>query len=617
MRSRSALLLALSTIGFAGLGLGGCGVFFGIDDPKHRPVAVCGDGAIDASEACDDGNVKAGDGCDTTCQIEPNYTCVGEPSVCTRCGDGLLEEGEGCDDENVIGGDGCDVKCAVEPGYVCAGEPSVCSLCGDGEISGGETCDDGNAKAGDGCNATCAIEHGSTCSGVPSVCVTTCGDGVVSAVEQCDDGNTTPGDGCDAICATEHGFACIEEPSICAIHCGDGELGPNEECDDGNNVAGDGCGVKCTREPGFTCSMGEPTVCTAICGDGIVVKGEGCDDANFEPSDGCDAMCVVEPGYTCGGAPGEPSQCGPLCGDGIIIGNEACDDGNATSGDCCSAMCQVEAGCEVEPNNTTAQANALATGVNPVGFNGDGKIRGAIAVVGDEDVFAFDLAPAQSVVRLETFDASGVDCLAGTATRLSLLNSLGVPIRFDDDSGIGTCSALQLNLASGGYFLRVEQSGNVATIAGYTLEVDVLPSVGAESEINDAPIAASVFSSLDGYMTGSHQAAADPDFFKLTIPGSTPESVRAEILEGAAETCESSGIRSRLTLFDATATQLADDDAGQGRGLCSLLDGTGTAPLSPGAHGLLPGVYYLRVAASSAAVGASAQFDYKLAVTVR
>jgi cysteine-rich repeat protein len=616
MRSRSALLLALCSLHCAGLA--GCGVFFGIDDPKHRVALVCGDGAIDAGEACDDGNAKAGDGCGATCAIEAGYACTGEPSVCAPiCGDGLITAGEACDDANTTAGDGCDAACAIEPGYVCAGEPSECVRCGDGALDGAETCDDGNIKAGDGCGATCAIEHGYTCTGEPSVCVTTCGDGVVAATEGCDDGNTTAGDGCDSGCHTEHGFGCIEEPSICEVHCGNGEISPGEECDDGNNVAGDGCGVKCTREPGFTCDMGEPTKCLAICGDGIVVAGEACDDANFEPNDGCDASCKVEAGYVCGGPAGEPSQCVPLCGDGLIIAGEACDDGNLVSGDCCSASCQVEPGCEVEPNDTTAEAAALAGGLNPIGFTGAGKIRGAIGGVGDVDTFELTLAPAQSVVRIETFDASGLDCAAGVDTTLVLLDSLGAPKHLDDNSGIGSCSALELNLASGGYYLRVQATGNASLIPGYTLQVDVQPFAGAESESNDAMALADGFSPLDAFMTGSHLLAADVDFFKLTIPSGGSGSLRAEILEGAMKSCESGGIQSRLTLYDATATPLADDDVGQGRGLCSLLDGTGTAPLHSGAHGLPPGVYYLRVAASSVAAGASALFDYRLAVTVR
>ena len=32
---------------------------------------------------CDDGGTTNGDGCDSTCMIEPGFTCTGEPSVCT------------------------------------------------------------------------------------------------------------------------------------------------------------------------------------------------------------------------------------------------------------------------------------------------------------------------------------------------------------------------------------------------------------------------------------------------------------------------------------------------------------------------------------------------------
>ncbi len=42
----------------------------------------CGDGAVEDNEACDDNNTVPGDGCDATCQIEPEYTCELEPSIC-------------------------------------------------------------------------------------------------------------------------------------------------------------------------------------------------------------------------------------------------------------------------------------------------------------------------------------------------------------------------------------------------------------------------------------------------------------------------------------------------------------------------------------------------------
>lgn len=620
MRSQTALLLALATLSF---GVGGCGVVFGIDEPKHRLPVVCGDGAIADGEACDDGDAIAGDGCDATCSIEAGYTCSGEPSVCTQCGNGELQDGETCDDGNAISGDGCDATCATEPGFVCVGEPSVCEVCGDGQIRGNEQCDDGNATSGDGCDAVCSIEHGFTCDGAPSVCQSTCGDGVVASNEQCDDGNLTSQDGCDSICRADHGFTCVEEPSVCLVHCGDGAIGPGEECDDGNKAGGDGCDATCTREAFFNCNESEPTKCTGICGDGHVVATEGCDDANYKPGDGCDTACAVEAGFACENAPGQKSECGPICGDGVLLAGEECDDNNAQSGDCCSAYCKVEPGCELEPNETKSQVDALASSVNPIGFKGSGTIRGSIAVVGDEDSFALKLEAPLSVVRLETFDASGTDCPAGTDTRLSLLDSSGNPIalRSDDDSGIGACSALEVTLEAGGYYVRVQHPGNNAVVPHYTVEVDVQPSVGWDSGPNNGMDGANPFGAPNGFVSGSLSSPTDIDFYKVTIPGSTPRSVRAEVLEGGPQICEASesisGIQSRLTLFNKDSDVLADDDAGLGRGLCSLLDGTGMDPVQPKAHDLPPGVYYLRVMAATGAPAVKAQFDYRLALTVR
>ncbi|MBK9760551.1 MAG: hypothetical protein IPO90_11415 [Flavobacteriales bacterium] len=60
---------------------------------------------------------------------------------------------------------------------------------------------------------------------------------------------------------------------------------------------------------------------------------------------------------------------------------------------------------------------------------------------------------------------------------------------------------------------------------------------------------------------------------------------------------------------------MADDD--DGRGFCSMIDGTGSTPLDAAAHNIAAGTYFLRVQSSSLATGAAAQFDYKLVVTIR
>ena len=52
----------------------------------------CGDGIKVAQEACDDWNSSDGDGCDSECNIEMDWSCVGEEnrnSICNLCGDGI------------------------------------------------------------------------------------------------------------------------------------------------------------------------------------------------------------------------------------------------------------------------------------------------------------------------------------------------------------------------------------------------------------------------------------------------------------------------------------------------------------------------------------------------
>ncbi len=68
----------------------------------------CGDGSITGSEECDDGDVDNGDGCSSACAVENNWSCTGEPSVCTQtqCSDGLDNDGDSLID------DGNDPSCS-------------------------------------------------------------------------------------------------------------------------------------------------------------------------------------------------------------------------------------------------------------------------------------------------------------------------------------------------------------------------------------------------------------------------------------------------------------------------------------------------------------------------
>jgi cysteine-rich repeat protein len=343
----------------------------------------------------------------------------------------------------------------------------------------------------------------------------------------------------------------------------------------------------------------------ALCGDGVVEGFEECDGG---PT--CTATCDRV----------------PVCGDGFIDTPEVCDDSNTMNGDGCSSACQFEVQPEVEPNGTLAEADARALDPTPVLITGDARVSGSIGAVGDLDLFRIDLAAPQ-VVRFETFNSTGLDC-GGLTTTLRVLNSGGLLLSSDSGlsnasyaSGIGTggasgqCSALVLNLAAGTYYARVEETNNDGLIAAYQLQVKTLASVGSEAEVNDTLAQANVITGRDVIVFGDHQVNADVDFYAITVPQGA--SIRAEVIEGGAETCESNGIDSFLSLLNAAGTVLTSDDI-QGRGFCSLIDGTGiTGPNDSGAHNLTAGTYFLRVEASPSASIPNGQFDYRLAVTVR
>ena len=528
--------------------------------------------------------------------VIPGYTVL--VTLDARCGDGVVSGVEECD-----GGAGCTATCDRVP------------VCGDGLVDAPEQCDDGNPAAGDGCSATCALETtgeiepndtSATASGpfTPYALIT-------AAI--------TPGSDVDYFKIV------LTTTSDLALETFDGK-GPGS-CSGVDTVITlygfDGATELTSADDGGTsaCSRVDPALdpgarhlaagtyfvkvedflnntlipaymlqikATALCGNGKIEGGEECDGgAGCTPT--CDRVAS--------------------CGDGFIDAPEICDDGNTTAGDGCSATCSIESAVEVEPNDDLAGADAA-----PVTITASTVISAAISPALDLDVFKMTLAQP-TIVRLETFDVSGNDCSIQTTLRLR--DGASAPLYADDNSGIFTCSALVVSLPAGSYYVSVEERTGALPIAGYILQMKIEGSAGVEIEPNETDLTATALPGVDVVIGGDHALGTDSDYFAIAMPAG--KSLRAEIVEGNAETCESDDVDSFLTLFDATGLALGGDDD-SGRGFCSRIDGTGASPADDYAHNLAAGTYYLLVEAAPTAqapADTTGQFIYNLAITLR
>jgi cysteine-rich repeat protein len=615
-------------------------------------VTACGNGVPTMGEECDDGNATEGDSCDSNCTTP-------------RCGNGVPSMGEACDDGNATEGDGCDSNCTMSacgngipaPDEACDdgdledgdGCDSNCTMtgCGNGVPTTGEACDDGNGTNGDGCDVNCTMSA--------------CGNGVQAPDEACDDGNPTELDGCSALCVVEPleqepnedgtpstGGTGINGndfgtafPDANGAFTGDvvilAALAPvgDEDVFVFRNTTSQTQAVKFdiwnrARGRGVSCGSTIDTALHVRNAAGTSLKSN--DDRNTT-NDFCSALVygilpnesvyvhVLEPGdnnliaaYAL-----EATYKGVVCGDDVVDPGETCDDGNAADGDGCSALCLLELSSEAEPNNTLPEATA-----NVVQITGDTTIQASLKPVADVDVYRVTVA-TPTVIRFETL-TSLYECVAATID-LRLFNSSGGAIVTDTvGSGISQCGAIVVFLDAGTYFISVEERGNNLAISDYVLQVDYQTARGAESEpatatgVNDTPATAdrSMLGRDNTFVFGNHLLYDDADVYAITVPPGG--RIRAEVVEGdrAAETCESLGIDSRLTLFDQNGVQLVDDDVA-GRGYCSLLDGSGTTPLDPAARNASAETqtYYLMVRRSTFASTAGGTFVYRLQVTIR
>lgn len=636
----------------------------------------CGDGVIEDPEVCD-GAALADQDCVSQGFDSGTLACAADCSgfdisgcVLASCGNGSIEGEEACDGDDLNGQD-C-VSQGFESGTLtcmentCVFELGGCFTCGDGNISGTEVCD-GAEFGGEDCVSqgfeTGQLACAADCGALDTSNCSTCGDNALSGAEECDGallgGATCQSQGADygtLNCSADCGFdlsACITavdetEPNddgMVAVGVNDfsaanangpftsdtlikAKITPVGD-DDVFAVQNTGDSYATLRLETF--GIAGPGTCAAI---DTVVEIRNAANALLATDDESGInSCSLITAYPL--APGETLyvrvidyqdntvindylldiQIDPVvCGDGMPGFGEQCDDGNQANGDGCDSTCKIEGlVAEIEPNNTNVQADA--TGIVATG---SAIFGGAITPIADVDRYRFDLAAA-SFLRFESFTALG-DCV-GINTVMRLYNTNNVQIIADTaTSGISTCAALVFPVPAGTTYLHLEENGNNAVVNSYLLQAAVLSDAGTETEPNEAQAAANlnIQNGSDLLVFGDHSVNADSDFYRIDVPVSG-SSLRLEVIEGdrTIETCESLGVDSRLTLYNAQGVQLVDDDD-EGRGYCSMIDGTGSVPLDAGAHNLAAGTYFVQVRASTLSqANAAGQFIYRLAATVR
>lgn len=327
----------------------------------------------------------------------------------------------------------------------------------------------------------------------------------------------------------------------------------------------------------------------SICSDGLVEDAEQCDDGNLDAADGCASDCRIETAFNCNGTP---------------------------------SVCVAPTLSEVEPNDTFAGADA-----NPVQFTVSRTVLGAISSGTDRDFFRVDISQAFKVARFESFAPSESDCTGAVTTTIRLYNAAGSPIVSDNASGISGCAALVFGLSTGTYYIQTEETGTNAPIAAYALQTRFLGDVGVESESpgvtgsneSSATSETALAGTRDAAVRGDHGVTVDADYYAITVPPGA--AVRAELIEGDRQlaTCESNNIDSSLSMYAANGTTIKAFDDDDGRGFCSLIDGTGTAPLDGGARNTTATTetWYLAVRASDGATPVAGSFAYRLALTIR
>ncbi|MEW5849789.1 MAG: MopE-related protein [Myxococcota bacterium] len=298
----------------------------------------CGNGVVESpDETCDDGNLTSGDGCSFRCQVEPGFTCTGQPSVCTGAcadvdrdgfGDAVCGGGD-CDDGDARIFPGAPDPCGDTIDQDCDGVDLACP-CQDvdrdgfGELAcGGGDCDDNNAQRFPGAPEVCGDNVDQDCDGQDAVC---------ACFDNDQDGFTSSTCG-GADCNDTNASINPARPELCD--------GLDNDCDAVIDDGNPGGGASCSTGQLGVCSLG-----VTQCSNGAVVC-VATNQPSPEVCDGRDNNCngTVDEGNPGGGSAcntGRPGVCaagttacvgGALsCVQNIPAGPEQC--GDALDNDC-------------------------------------------------------------------------------------------------------------------------------------------------------------------------------------------------------------------------------------------------------------------------------------------
>jgi negative regulator of genetic competence, sporulation and motility len=229
---------------------------------------------------------------------------------------------------------------------------------------------------------------------------------------------------------------------------------------------------------------------------------------------------------------------------------------NATIGGYSLQLVTALASDAYEVDNTLAQAKAITLNAAAQTHN--------IHTIGDADGVKFTLPSATNVV-LATGGVSG-------DTELRLYNATGTQLAYNNDYG-SSFARISGTLAAGTYYARVNENGNNAMIAAYTLQLTGSPALVSDAYEVDNTLAQAKTIVLNGSaQTHNIHAAGDVDYAKFTLTTVTDVVLTTA---GAAGDTE-------LALYNSAGTRVAYNN-----------DYSGT--FSQISARLVAGTYYARV----------------------